>query len=76
MIQGDLLPAIPCKKTEGTRGLSMISTIHTRASYCSLALRAKVGQSWAPGISSLRRLRNWQPLQTPETRQMISRIGM
>lgn len=56
---------MPCRKTEGAFGLSRISTMQKRASYCSLAFRWKLGQVSAPGTRDLRRLRNWQPLHTP-----------
>ncbi|CRK26549.1 hypothetical protein BN1708_018241, partial [Verticillium longisporum] len=59
-------PLMPWRKTEGVAArLSSMVTMPNRASNCLLALCEKVGQSAAPGMSSLSLVIIWQPLQTP-----------
>ena len=59
------LPAMPAKKIDGD---CCTSTITKRASNCSDWLRAKCGQSSAPGMISCRLLIIWQPLHTPSAK--------
>ncbi|GKT77878.1 multidrug resistance transport transmembrane protein [Colletotrichum tofieldiae] len=59
-------PSMPWRKTDGVAARdSSILTMVKRASNCLLAFSTNVGQFSVPGISSLRRVIIWQPLQTP-----------
>ena len=46
-------------------GVASTSSMTSRASNCSEALRTKCGQWAVPGMISCRLLIIWQPLQTP-----------